>query len=162
VLGPSVIDFTGSVTFDRAVPAVLGGADGVYAITNGGYTVSFSGIDISGATGCSMSGAGSRAIPAGLAFGSITVSGTPPNLEPPYTYGFQVLPSPSDMVTVTRHSCPPGAGSFEGSTFQANTFTAFEARGAPTSANGNAYAGSEDQTFMGAGPVINWSFQGTE
>jgi hypothetical protein len=161
ILGASVIDFTGSLTFDRASPAVAGGADGVYALSSGGYTVSFSGIDSSGATGCQMSGAGSRTLPVGLGFGSFTVTGTPPNLEAPYTYGFQVLPSPTDMVTVTRHSCPSGAASFEGTTFQANTFAAFQSIGGQTSTDGIAYTGAEDQTFMGAGQVINWSFSGS-
>jgi hypothetical protein len=162
ILGPSIIDFTGSLTFDRSSPAVAGGADGVYALSSGGYTVSFSGIDSSGATGCQMSGAGSRTLPAGQGFGSFTVTGTPPNLEAPYTYGFQVLPSPTDMVTVTRHSCPSGAASFEGTTFQANTFAAFQSIGGQTSSDGVAYTGTEDQTSMGVGQVINWSFTGSE
>ena len=160
--GASLFTFNGTMAFDRLSPAVAGGADGIYALAGGSYTVVFSGTDISGATGCQMSGSGTHTLPVGFGFGSMTVQGTPPALGPPYTYRFQVIPSPTDMVTVTRHSCPAGAESFEGTTFQANTFAAFQMATEQTSQDGIGYTGSEDQTFMGAGQAINWSLQGTE
>jgi hypothetical protein len=58
-----VLSFTGSVVFDRLSPAVFGGADGVYARGFGGHTLTASGIDISGPTGCRMSGAEGFTIP---------------------------------------------------------------------------------------------------
>jgi hypothetical protein len=162
MLGPGVISFNGSVTFDRLGAAVFGGADGAYSIGNGGYTLSFSGIDISGATGCQMTGTGSFTIPPGLTFGSISVTGTGPNLDPPYTYTFSVLPGATDRVTVTRHTCPPGAEDAEGTTVELGAFASFNTMGGNVSPDGLTFAGSEDQTFMGSGQIINWSFQGSE
>lgn len=161
MLGPSVLSFTGNLTFDRFSPAVLGGANGSYAISSGGFTLTASGIDITGVSGCSMTGSKIYTLPPGQGSGTFSVQGTLPNLEPPFTYGFQIVP-PNEMMTITRHSCPPGAETLEGSTQQVSGLISIVTTGTPTSLDGVGYTGSEDQTVMGGGQTVSWNFTGKE
>jgi hypothetical protein len=108
-----VVSTAGTVEFDRFGPALSDGAEGTFNVTGGQYTVTLSGLDITGSTGCQQRGSKRFAIPPNS--GGLTAFGTGPTRLEPYTYtlGVNAL-SPANTMDVTLHSCPPGAESYEG------------------------------------------------
>ena len=158
----SVFTYAGNVTFTRSTPAIFGGATGTYGVSAGQYTVTASGRDVTGATGCQQSGSKQFALPAGS--GSIDVySNQPTNLEP-YEYGFSVIAGGfADTMDITLHSCPPGAEDYEGHVWSNYPVGALDVGPSTThiSENGIDYAGSQSESGGGASLHQNWSFIGT-
>jgi hypothetical protein len=160
VAGPvddSVLSLRGSLTFDRVSGPVLGGADGLFRVSAGDYTLVASGIDGSGLTGCQQTGSKHFTLQAGG--GEVNVTATQPNVGP-YDYSLQVS-LPFETMDVTRTACPPAAASYEGTTFQAVPPGGLSTLHSHSSPDGIAYGDSEDQTFGGTGLAFSWALHGT-
>lgn len=155
--GASVFTFSGSLAYSRSSPAPLGGADGQYSMTAGDITVVASGTDFTGLTGCAQSGSQDFKLDPS---GTLSVSGTPPELTPPYGYSFAASP-PSQMMTITRSACPPGAESFEGTTAQIAVPVQLGTNSSHSSPDGATFTDSEDQSAGSSTIHLSWGFRGT-
>ena len=158
--GP-VLTYAGNVEFDRFGPALFEGAEGSYTVTTGQYTITLSGRDLTGATGCQQSGSKQFAIPANS--GSISVTGTEPEHSEPYTYGFVISAlSPDNTMDITLHSCPPGAEDYEEHVWS-NYPVGLDVSppGTHVSDDGIEYADSHTETQGAATFTESWSFMGT-
>lgn len=160
----SVFRWAGNVAFNRTSPAIFGGASGFFFVGGGQYTVTASGMDFSGATGCQQSGSQQFSLPPNS--GNISVSGTGTTQVAPYEYSFNINAGggPSDTMDITLHSCPPGAESYEGYVWQDIQVPPLDAHseGQAISADGIGYAGSYSENQGGATFAQSWSFTGTE
>lgn len=157
----AVFRYAGNVTFARFTPAIYGGASGTYFVSGGQYTVTASGLDSSGATGCQQSG--SKQFSLRPNDGNIGVQGTGNEQIEPYQYSFRISAGrPEDTMTITRHSCPPGAESQEGTTYDIPVVLDVKSRDQETSDHGVAYAGSYSDNMGGGIFTTGWSFTGTE
>ena len=159
--GP-VLTYAGNVKFDRFGPALFDGADGHYSVTTGQYTITASGRDLTGATGCQQSGSKQFAIPANS--GSISVTGTEPEYLEPYTYGFVIAaPSPGNTMDITLHGCPPGAEEYEGHVWSDFPVGGLDLSppGEYVSDDGIEYSDSHTETQGSATITQSWSFTGT-
>ena len=153
----------GNVTFTRFTPAIFGGATGSYNVSSGEYTLTASGLDVTGATACQQSGSKQFTIPTGS--GSIDVFSNEPTYLEPYEYSFSVVAvAPSDTMDITLHSCPPGAEDYEGHVWDDFPVGGLDLSPGSTyiSADGITYAGSHSESFGAASLEQNWSFTGTE
>lgn len=159
--GP-VLTYAGNVKFDRFGPVLFGGAEGSYSVTTGQYTVTASGLDLTGATACHQSGSKQFAIPANS--GSITVDGTEPEHLEPYAYSFGINAlSPDNKMDITLHSCPPGAEDYEGHVWSDYPVGGLDMNppGDYVSDDGVEYADSHTETQGSATITYGWSFTGT-
>jgi hypothetical protein len=155
---PSRQQWTGVATFHRLTNE--GGASGLYVLTSGNVSIDLSGTEQSGATGCLQSGSAHEPV----AGGSVTVTGTGPTNEAPYTYSVNVA-MPFVAIKATRHDCPEAAAEegYEGSEFDATPVWKLDQKD-KESADGLAYVGADKQIF-GSPPFVgwyeeNWTFQG--
>ena len=153
-VGTSTMTFLGDVAYERITPAAGTGTSGVYKLVSGGYDLTLSGIDLSTASGCRMTGSGH--IPFLVGQSTMNVS----DGAAPYTYAWEALtavpPAPTGSIIGRRTNCPPGSEGFEGTTFQINLFAPIRATG-PTSADGITYQGTVSDTVM----TTSWRFTGT-
>jgi hypothetical protein len=159
--GP-VLTYTGNVKFDRVGPALFDGAEGVFAVVGGQYTLTVSGLDLTGATGCQQSGSKQFEIPANS--GSISVTGTEPEHLEPYTYTLGVSTiSPFNTMDITLHSCPPGAESYEGHVWSNYPAGGLSLNPPDTyvSDDGITFAGSHAETQGIATLTESWSLTGS-
>lgn len=167
-LGPgaySVVTWTGTARFDRASPAIYGGASGLYFLGAGGYDLEASGYDGSGATACLQSGTKHVDFtPPGS--GSFTVESVVfGSFEPPYHYLIQLAALGPQVMMVTLHGCPPGAvDEWEGKEVPIIYFPPAIDTGDAVlqSDDGLVYHGERHQSE--AGLIIDqfWEFDGTE
>lgn len=159
--GP-VLTYAGNVKFDRIGPALFDGADGHYSVTTGQYTITASGRDLTGATGCQQSGSKQFAIPANS--GSISVTGTEPEYLEPYTYDFVIAAlSPDNTMDITLHGCPPGAEEYEGHVWSDFPVSGLDLSppGEYVSDDGIEYSDSYTEIQGIATITQSWSFTGT-
>jgi hypothetical protein len=159
--GP-VFTYAGNVKFDRLGPAIFDGAEGFFTVTTGQYTVTASGNDVTGATGCKQSGSKQFAIPANS--GSISVTEAEPDHLEPYTYNFGISAlSPDNTMDITLHGCPPGAEEYEGHVWSDYPAGALDLTPPDTyvSEDGVEYTGSHTESAGGASVTQSWSFTGS-
>jgi hypothetical protein len=151
-----VLSVTGSVGYDRTSPAGLGGANGVFSLVGGGYTVTASGIDSSLATACHQTGTAHF----GFDGGSFQANGTGPGFGAPYDYSFSASKSGNPTMQITRTNCPDP--SQENTTFTLPVQTFFSPLDSHSSADGINFADSETSSSSGGSSSFTWSFQGTK
>lgn len=159
----SVFTYSGNVTFTRSTPAVLPGANGTYDVSSGRYTVTASGRDVSGATGCRQSGSKQFTIPSGN--GDIAVFSTQPTLLEPYQYSLSIFAGgPTDRMNITLSGCPSGAADYEGHVWQNWPLGAlsFSTDRTYTSDDGINFAGTRSQRSGGFSLEQSWSLRATE
>jgi len=151
-LGTSTMTFLGDVAYERITPAAGPGASGVYKVVGGGYNLTLSGIDLSTASGCRMTGSGH--IPFLVGQSTMNVS----DGAPPYTYAWEAFTAapPTGTINGRRTNCPPGSEGFENTTFQINLFSPIRATG-QVSADGITYQGTVSDGVM----TTSWRFTGT-
>jgi hypothetical protein len=164
ILGPSIVSWTGTARFDRSLPAIYGGASGIYALFSGGYDITASGIDGSFATGCQQSGTKHIAL-GGPGSGFFEVNSVAVgSFDPPYDYSIQAAPLGPQQMDITRHSCPPGAEEWEGTSGVTAYFpTPLDTLPGPhVSDDGIVYNGSTNDNQGGLVVTQSWNFTGTE
>jgi hypothetical protein len=164
ILGPSIVSWTGTARFDRALPAIYGGASGIYALFSGGFDITASGIDGSFATGCQQSGTKHIAL-GGPGSGFFQVNSVADgSFDPPYDYSIQAAPVGPQQMDITRHSCPPGAEEWEGTSGVTTYFPAplDTLPGPHVSDDGIVYNGSTNDNQGGLAVTQSWNFTGTE
>jgi hypothetical protein len=147
---PSVQSWSGTLRFQRQ------GGSPFFALVAGSVSVSASGIESSGVTGCHQSGGGSGPI----AGGSLVLTGRGPTGGAPFDYTMQAM-LPFLQLTLTRTGCPPGAAMYEGTQFQTSPAYAFSPDPA-TSADGVVFSGSKTESFGGTTIEQAWSLTGSE
>jgi hypothetical protein len=158
----SVLTYTGNVAFDRIGPALFDGAEGTFLVTGGQYTITLSGLDLTGATGCQQSG--SKQFEIGANSGSIDVFGTEPEHLDPYSYRLSVASvTPYNAMDITLHGCPPGAESYEGHVWSNYPIGGLSLNPPDTyiSQDGIDFSGSHTETQGSATLAQSWSFTGT-
>ncbi|HEY1284562.1 MAG TPA: hypothetical protein VGF04_00600 [Solirubrobacterales bacterium] len=138
---PSVQKWSGSVKFHR-----LGSFEGsdLFTATSGNVSISASGIEQSGITGCHQSGSAQGP----LSGGGMTVTGKGPEGGAPYEYDLQ-LNMPFMAIDATRvASCPKAAQDegYEGTHFELTPFWQLGAEN-QESADGLSFVGSQEETF---------------
>jgi hypothetical protein len=156
---PSVQKWTGVVKFNRLVAGEGGGPNGLYSVVSGNVSISISGIESSGITGCHQSGSAQGPLPGG----SMTVTGTGPDHGPPYEYEI-TLSMPFMAIHATRVApCPEAAQKegYEGSPFDAVPAWKLSVSG-QESGDGVTFTGTEDESFGGLTYVQNWNLHSTE
>ncbi len=152
----SVLSWSGTAAYVRSLPGP--GADGLFSLQASQYMVTASGRDGSGLTTCTQSG--TKTVTGGS--GQIDVSGTPPDLDPPYTYTGNLLGPPMEASTmkVTLSGCPPGADEYEGEQVDVvMAFSAFDVED-QVSGDGMAFAGSRIESFGALSVTWNWNLTG--
>jgi hypothetical protein len=155
-LAGSILSWTGNATFTRVVGGP--GANGIFKLTSGSYSVTASGKDASGATGCQQ--AGTKSVT--MTDGDLSVAGQEPARTPPYDYSGSVIGVGPQSMTVRLSSCPPGAEQFEGADITIGlAFTALDTRGSRRSADGLDYTGSSSQDQSPLMVNWNWSMHAT-
>lgn len=153
----SILSWSGSATYVRSLPGP--GADGTFNLQTSQYTVVASGRDGSGLTTCNQSG--TKTVMGGT--GQIQVSGTPPDLDPPYTYTGDLHGPPFEAPTmkVTLSGCPPGAEDYEGAEVDVTmAFAPFDVED-QVSGDGVAFTGSRTENFGALSVTWNWSLTGS-
>jgi hypothetical protein len=151
---PSVQQWSGSVKFHRL--AVFEGEE-FFTVTAGDVSITLSGIDGSGLTGCHQSGS----TQAPLEGGGMTVTPVGPEGGPPYEYDIQ-LTMPYMSVKGTRvASCPKAAqeAGYEGSSFDAFPAWRLNVEG-QESADGLSFVGSREETISTATYKEYWTLHG--
>jgi hypothetical protein len=153
--GQSLLSWSGGVTFGRGAPGV--GANGVFLVQTGSYTVTASGKDLTGVTDCTQSGSKTLALTGGS--GSISVQGTPPNLTAPYGYQGQATATGLNAATmqITRSGCSDS--SWNGTTDTIGLTFSGLVTGAQSSADGVAYSGNHAD--VSGLTTWNWNLHGT-
>lgn len=154
--GGSIFTWTGNATFTRILPGP--GANGTFNLTSGSYTVTASGKDATGATGCQQ--AGTQDVT--LTTGNLTVVGQEPARTPPYDYSGWVsgIGPQASVMTVTLSGCPDPASN--GTQVQIGLpFSALDTQGNRQSADGLDFTGSSSQSAGGLTIDWNWVLRGT-
>jgi hypothetical protein len=153
----TVQTWSGTATFDRLSPAVFDGADGIYGLSSGNVSLTASGVDASGATGCLQTGSASDALLGGSAF----VTGTGPERAAPFGYSLQGT-LPLLKLKAVLHDCPKQAQEegYEGTEVDVTPIYTFNTEG-QTSGDGVSYVGSRSESFAGVSIEQTWNFQGT-
>lgn len=152
----SILSWSGSATYVRSLPGP--GADGLFSLQTSQYTLTASGRDGSGLTTCNQSG--SKTVTGGS--GQIDVSGTPPDLDPPYSYTGELVGPPFEAPTmnVTLSGCPPGAEDYEGAEVTVvMAFKAFDVND-QVSGDGVAFTGSRTENHGALSVTWNWNLTG--
>lgn len=153
-LGGSIFTWTGNATFTRVLPGT--GANGTFRLVSGTYTVTASGKDATGATGCQQSGTKEVTMTAG----DLTVLGQAPAYTPPYDYSGSVIGLGPQVMTVTLSSCPQPEN--DGMQFAVGLpFAALDTQGNRQSADGLDFTGSSSQSVGGLTIDWNWALRGT-
>jgi hypothetical protein len=157
---PSVQKWSGTAKFDRLTPPEGGGAGGTFLLTAGNVSIDLSGIEQSGITGCHQSGSAQ----APISSGSMTVTGTGPEMTAPYDYEVHLF-LPFMSIKATRHTCPKAAQDegYEGTQFETGPVWKLDVKG-QESADGLSFVGSLKEAF-GSPPFVstfeeNWTLHG--
>jgi hypothetical protein len=155
--GGSVLSWSGTASFARGVPGP--GANGTFLLSGGQYTVTASGKDATGSTGCVQSGTKAVTLTNN---GNITVTGQGPGETAPYEYtGTAAGIGPSDAtMTVTLSSCPDPTWNGRQTTIGL-PFIAFDTVGAKASADGLDYTGASSRSGGGLTQDWHWAMRGT-
>jgi hypothetical protein len=150
--GGSVYTWTGTATFSRVLPGP--GANGPFQLTSGSYTVTASGLDGTGATGCTQSGTKLIAMTAG----DLTVSGQLPERLPPYDYSGSIIGLGPQSMTVALSNCPDPNSPSQATVGLA--FTALKMPAGEQSADGIDFSGTASEPFPGLTADWSWSLRG--
>ena len=162
ILGASTLTWTGTAVYDRMTPGFFGGASGQFQLVSGGYDMTASGIDGSGGTACQQKGTKHFDL-GGPGSGYFQIDSVDlGSFDPPYAYSLNAMPVGPQWMDITRHSCPPGAESEEGTTSMTIYFPPAVDTAEGVSDDGIVYNGSTNETQGGVTVVQNWNFTGTE
>jgi hypothetical protein len=155
--GGSVLSWSGNASFARALPGP--GANGTFFLTSGHYTVTASGKDASGGTGCVQSGTKAVTLTNN---GHITVTGQGPGQTAPYEYsGTAAGIGPQDAnMMVTLSSCPVPMNNGQRVTIGL-PFVAFDTVDSKVSADGLDYTGASSRPGGILTQDWNWAMRGT-
>lgn len=155
----SIMKWSGSATFDRFGPPVLGGPNGSFKLSQGQVTVDASGKDSMLSPLCSQKGSKEFTL---LPSSEFFVIGTPPDLLPPYDYSTSISNSslPLPEVEIELFNCAPPADELEGETYSLPVPLQFNVSG--VSADGFNYEGSESETVSTLTTERSWLFHGSE
>lgn len=157
----SIFEAAGHAKYVRWTPAIYGGAEGAYKITEGQYTYTASGSAGQLVTPkCSMKGSGVFPLAKELQFAvfSQTFDG-----EPPYYYTFDLASEGAGglpMIEIETYACAPEASELEGDKFPYPATFAILTPDQHFSEDGTLY---EETVIQEQGPAKitqTWSFQG--
>jgi hypothetical protein len=155
--GGAILSWSGTAGFARGLPGP--GANGTFFLTSGQYTVTASGKDATGATGCVQSGTKAVTLTNN---GNITVTGQGPGQTAPYEYtGTAAGIGPGDAsMMVTLSSCPDPM--YNGQQFTIGLpFSALDTAGSKVSTDGLDYTGASSRSVGGLTQEWNWAMRGT-
>jgi hypothetical protein len=155
----SRFSWSGNATFARVFPG-LPGAVGDYTLVDGVVTYTASGTWYTGVADCQQSGSKSFDLPDGSGSIGVSPTGPDPFVKGPHEYGAYV--SFSDEMTLTLHSCVPGAEDYEGTQHPAQVGGDTLDTSSQQSPDGVDYSGTRSETEGGASASWNWTLTGTK
>ena len=153
----SIFTWSGNASFARSIPGA--GANGSFTLTSGQYTVTASGTDATGGTGCRQSGTKHVTLTTN---GNLDVRGQGPAQAAPYHYtGSAAGIGPNDAnMTVTWSNCPDPQYNGQQATVGL-PFVALDTGDTSVSADGLDYTGASSRSAGGLTQEWNWAMRGT-
>ena len=154
------VTWNGGATFLRNPPPGFPGANGLYTLTAGQATFTYSGGTITQHAACDMRGSETVDLfqDGGGSIGVSSANSASPFEQGPHDYGGDVNLGPEPRVTLTMENCAPGAESEEGKTYEYPIgFPPLDTGGGEQrSPDGIQYSGSH--SISGSGITTDWSW----